>query len=103
MRIGGKSGGTSATQGVSAAKPTGAAVPQGVQGSSGTFRADALSVSGPAHFMAVARAHLAGIPDVRTAKVAALRARMEADDYNPDGEAVADGLVREHTPPRRGA
>lgn len=102
MRIGGKSGGTGATQGVGAAKPTGSSL-AGIQASSGATQADALSVSGPAHFMAVARAHLANIPDVRMAKVAALRARMEADDYHPDGESVADGLVREHTPPRRGS
>lgn len=102
MRIGGKSGGTGATQGAGAAKSTGTAA-SGVQGASGSAQADAISVSGPAHFMAVARAHLASIPDIRMAKVAALKARMEADEYNPDGEAVADGLVRDHMPPRRDA
>jgi flagellar biosynthesis anti-sigma factor FlgM len=62
---------------------------------------DALSVSGPAQFIAVTRARLAKIPDIRMAKVEALRAKLESDAYHPDGEAVADGLVREHTPPRR--
>jgi negative regulator of flagellin synthesis FlgM len=63
--------------------------------------ADALSVSSGAQFIAAARAHLAGIPDVRQEKVEAIRAKLDADDYNPDGEAVADGLVREHTPARQ--
>ena len=59
---------------------------------------DALSVSGTAQFIAVAQAHLAKVPDIRTDKVDALKARMESDEYHPDGEAVADGLVRDHTP-----
>jgi flagellar biosynthesis anti-sigma factor FlgM len=49
--------------------------------------------------MAVARAQLAKIPDIRTEKVEAIKAKLDSDDYNPDSEAVADGLVREHTPP----
>jgi len=62
---------------------------------------DALSVSGAAQFVIVARAHLAGVPEIRSERVEALRAKLESDDYHPDGEAVADGIVREHTPPRR--
>jgi negative regulator of flagellin synthesis FlgM len=65
-------------------------------------QADALSVSGSAQFLAVARARLAGVPDIRTEKVEAIRAKLDSDDYNPDSEAVADGLVREHTPPSHG-
>jgi negative regulator of flagellin synthesis FlgM len=61
-------------------------------------QADALSVSSSAHFIAVARAHLAKIPDVRVDKVEALRAQLDSDSYSPDGEAVADGIVKDHTP-----
>lgn len=60
---------------------------------------DALSVSSTAQFIAVAEAHLANVPDVRMEKVDALKAQLESDQYNPDGEAVAKGLVKEHTPP----
>jgi len=51
--------------------------------------------------MAVAQACLAKVPDIRTEKVEEIRAQLESDGYHPDGEAVADGLVKEHTPPRR--
>jgi anti-sigma28 factor (negative regulator of flagellin synthesis) len=51
--------------------------------------------------MAVARAALAKVPDIRTAKVRALKAKLDSDTYNPDGEAVADNLVKEYTPGRR--
>lgn len=98
MKVAGKTGAVSATPGVAAGKPSG-----GVQSaaSPGTpaVQGDALSVSSSAHFMAVARAELARIPDIRTEKVEAIKAKIESDDYNPDGEAVAEGLVREHTPP----
>lgn len=60
---------------------------------------DALSVSSTAQFIAVAEAHLAKVPDVRMEKVDALKAKLESDQYNPDGEAVAKGIVKEHTPP----
>jgi negative regulator of flagellin synthesis FlgM len=62
---------------------------------------DALSVSSTAYFIALARTQIAKLPDVRTEKVEALKAKMDSDDYNPDPEAVADGLVREHQPPLR--
>lgn len=61
---------------------------------------DALSVSNSAHFIQEAQAAIADIPDVRTEKVEALRAQLDAQTYDPDPEAVADGLVREHTPTR---
>jgi flagellar biosynthesis anti-sigma factor FlgM len=63
--------------------------------------ADALNVSSTAQFFAVAQAHLAKIPEVRSEKVEALRAKLESDSYHPDAEAVADGIVKEHTPPHR--
>jgi len=63
--------------------------------------ADAVSVSSSAQFMASVQARLAAIPDIRTEKVEALKAKMDSDDYHPDPEAVADGLVREHMPPLR--
>lgn len=99
MRVTGKSSSVGATQNVGGAKPASGAA-SGVSAVS-TAMGDALRVSGSAQFIAVARARLAKVPDIRTAKVEALRAKLESDGYNPDGEAVADGLVREHTPPRR--
>lgn len=93
MRVSTKAGGTATSQKVGGmpspvtAGPVNAPAP-----------ADALSVSSGALFIAEAQAHLAAIPDVRTDKVEAIRAQMDLESYNPDGEAVADGLVREHTP-----
>jgi len=98
MKVAGKAGGVGATSSVAGGRASGAAraVDSPV---AGAVQGDAVSVSGDAHLMAVAQAGLARIPDVRTDKVEALKARIESDDYNPDGEAVAEGLLREHTPP----
>jgi flagellar biosynthesis anti-sigma factor FlgM len=99
MRISGKasvSGGLPAS-GSRPVTGTPAAAPLGsVQAS------DAVNVSGPAQLLAVAQAEIAKVPDVRTERVEALRASIDSDGYHPDGEAVADGLVREHTPPPPG-
>jgi len=98
MKVSGNTGGVSATPGaVGGARPLAPAQQPAAQ--SVAAAGDALSVSGSAQFLAVARAELAKVPDIRTEKVEAIRARLETDDYHPDGDAVADGLVREHTPP----
>ena len=98
MKVAGKTGGVGATPGVTGGKPSGGVQSAGTPVSP-TVQGDALSVSSSAHFMAVAQAELARIPDIRMDKVEALKAKIESDDYNPDGDAVAEGLVREHTPP----
>lgn len=59
---------------------------------------DSLSVSGGVQLIALAQAEVARLPEVRTEKVEALRAAIDSDRYHPDGEAVADGIVREYTP-----
>jgi anti-sigma28 factor (negative regulator of flagellin synthesis) len=46
--------------------------------------------------MAVAQEVLAVTPDIRAEKVEALKNQLDADAYHPDGEAVAEGLIREH-------
>jgi negative regulator of flagellin synthesis FlgM len=84
---------------VAAGKPSEASRPVAATGAP-AVQGDALSVSGSAQFIAVATEKLAGIPDVRTEKVGAIKAMMDADSYNPDPDAVADGLVREHSAPR---
>jgi flagellar biosynthesis anti-sigma factor FlgM len=61
---------------------------------------DALSVSSTAQFIAVAQAHIAKVPDIRVDKVDALKAQLESDQYHPDGEAVAKGIMKEYTPPK---
>lgn len=100
MRVTSKpsSPGTAAATGVAKA-PTGSTVsaPSAVHGAEST--GDALSVSSTAQFIAVAEAHLAKVPDVRTEKVDALKAMMDSDRYHPDGEEVAKGIVKEYTPP----
>jgi anti-sigma28 factor (negative regulator of flagellin synthesis) len=46
--------------------------------------------------VAVAQEALAVVPDIRMEKVEAIKNQMDADAYNPDGEAVAEGLIKEH-------
>ncbi len=94
MRISGKSGGLSSTQSVAGAKPVGSGSTAPVAASAA---ADALQVSGEARLMAVAQEALAVVPDIRMEKVGAIRSQLDADAYHPDGEAVAEGLIREHT------
>ncbi|BDU73348.1 flagellar biosynthesis anti-sigma factor FlgM [Mesoterricola silvestris] len=96
MRVSIKTGAPGASQ-----KVGGGAQPASTGPVGAPVAADALSVSNGAHFISVARARLEAIPDVRQEKVEAIRARIDADAYNPDGDAVADGLVREHTPVRQ--
>ena len=97
MRVTGKTSGVGASQGVSKSPSSGpsqvasSGPPMGVQ--------DALSVSSTATFITVVQAQIAKLPDIRQAKVEALRAQLESDAYHPDGEAVAEGLVRDYTPP----
>ena len=88
--------GTGAT---SAAASVGTAVPA----PAASVPTDALSVSSGAQFIAVAQAHLATIPDVRTDKVEAIRAQMDAEAYNPPADAVADGIVKAHSQGHAGA
>lgn len=100
MRVTSKpsSPGAAPTSGV--AKPSAAApvsALSSVQGSE--VVGDALSVSSTAQFIAVAEAQIALVPDIRTEKVDALKVMLDADQYNPDGEAVAKGIVKEYTPP----
>ncbi len=101
MRVTGKAGRVGSSPSVGGAKPASGPAPSSGLGSIGAIQGDDLAVSGTASLVAVARAGIAGIPDVRTEKVEAIRAQMEADSYHPDGEAVADGIIRDHTPPRR--
>ena len=61
---------------------------------------DALSVSSSAQFIAVAEAKIAQVPDIRMDKVGALKAQLDSDQYHPDGEAVAKGIVKEYMPPK---
>jgi flagellar biosynthesis anti-sigma factor FlgM len=100
MRVTSKPSSPGAVPSTGAAKPAGSAsvsAPSGVQGNEAVQ--DALSVSSTAQFIAVAEAHLSQVPDIRMEKVGPLKEKLEADQYNPDGEAVAKGLIKEHTPP----
>ena len=100
MRVSGDSTGMGASRpvadGKSAATSQAALAPGG-----SVLAADAVVVSSGAQFIAAAQARLGAMPDVRMEKVEALRALLDADDYHPDPAAVADGLVREHTPAPR--
>jgi flagellar biosynthesis anti-sigma factor FlgM len=99
MRISGKSSSVGSTQSVQGAKASSAPAPTSAPTSAvSTSLVDALQVSDASRLVAVAQVALAAVPDVRTEKVEALKARLDSDSYHPDGEAVADGLIREHIP-----
>ncbi|MDR3684955.1 MAG: flagellar biosynthesis anti-sigma factor FlgM [Geothrix sp.] len=93
MRVSGKPGGVSSTQGVSGPKTssTPASTPVAPAPAS-----DAVQVSSAARLVAVAQEALAVVPDIRMEKVEAIKNQLDTDAYNPDGEAVAEGLIREH-------
>lgn len=93
MRISGKPGGVGSTQSVTG--PKGSAMPS-VASVAPASASDAVQVSSAAQLMAVAHEVLAVTPDIRAEKVEALKNQLDADVYNPDGEAVAEGLIREH-------
>jgi len=61
---------------------------------------DALEVSQAARRVAEVQRRLAALPDVRMEKVVALQTQLDAGAYHPDGDAVAEGLIKDHlTPP----
>lgn len=93
MRISGKTGSIGSTQGVSGAKPSATPGSGPVAPSAAT---DAVQVSSAARLVAVAQEALAVVPDIRMEKVEAIKNQLDADAYDPDGEAVAEGLIKEH-------
>lgn len=102
MKVSSKTGGVGGGSSTSSVKSTGAAhAAAPVSAAGGALETgDALSVSSTAQFVAVAKVQIASIPDVRQERVDALRMQMDADQYHPDGEAVAEGLLKEHRPPK---
>jgi negative regulator of flagellin synthesis FlgM len=101
MKVSVKTGGVGVSRGLAGAKPSGSGPAPAASGVA-SAHGDALSVSSGGQAMAVIKARVDNIPDVRTEKVEAIRAQIDTDAYHPDPEAVADGLVREHMPPQVG-
>lgn len=97
MRITGKSSAVGSTQGVGGAKAPASSAPVAA---AAAVSADALHVSEASRLVVIARTAIAELPDVRVEKVEALKAALDKETYDPDGEAVADGLIREHFPVR---
>ena len=93
MRISGKPGGIGSAQGVGGSKPS--ATPSAAPVASAAA-SDAVQVSSAAQLVAVAHEVLAVTPDIRMEKVEAIKNQIDADEYDPDGEVVAEGLIREH-------
>lgn len=93
MRISGKPGGISSAPGVGGSKGPATSSAASVAPAPAS---DAVHVSSSAQLMAVAQEVLAVTPDIRAEKVEALKSQLDADAYHPDGEAVAEGLIREH-------
>jgi len=93
MRVSGKPSGVGSTQSATGQKTSSAPAAAPVASVSGS---DAVQVSSEARLVAVAQEALAVVPDIRMEKVEAIKVRLDADAYNPDGEAVAEGLIKEH-------
>ena len=93
MRISWKPGSVGSSQGVSGTKPAGPPASTPVAPVAAT---DAVQVSSAARLVAVAQQALAAVPDIRTDKVEAIKSQLDSDAYHPDGEAVADGIIKEH-------
>lgn len=93
MRVSGKPGGVGSTQSVSGSKPS--AAPASGPASLASV-SDAVQVSSAARLVAVAQEALAVVPDIRMEKVEAIKSQLDADAYHPDGEVVAEGLIKEH-------
>ena len=93
MRVSGKSGGVGSTQSVSGPKTSNTPASTPVAPASAS---DAVQVYSAVRLVAVAQEALAVVPDIRMEKVEAIKNQMDADAYNPDGEAVAEGLIKEH-------
>jgi flagellar biosynthesis anti-sigma factor FlgM len=93
MRISGKTGSVGSTQSVTGPK---ASTTHGATPAAPIAATDAVQVSSAAQLVAVAQEVLAGIPDIRLDKVEAIKHQLDADAYHPDGEAVAEGLIKEH-------
>ena len=97
MKVTGGGSGVGSTRGVSGGKP--AANVKAPASPSPVVAADAVTVSGNAQLISDVHARVDALPDIRMEKVEALKAQIDSDQYHPDGEAVADGLMKEHTPP----
>lgn len=93
MRISGKPSGVGSTQSATGPRLTGTPASGPAAPAAAT---DAVQVSSAAHLVAAAQEFLATVPDVRLEKVEAIKSRLDADAYHPDGEAVAEGIIREH-------
>jgi len=93
LPVSGKPSGVGSTQSVQGSKPSGTPVSTSV---AATSASDAIQVSSAARLVAVAQEALAVVPDIRMDKVEAIKNQLDADAYDPDGEAVAEGLIKEH-------
>lgn len=93
MRVSGKPGGVGSTQAVSGPKASSTPASAPVAPAQAS---DAVQVSSAARLVAVAQEALAAVPDIRMEKVEAIKNQLDADVYHPDGEAVAEGLIKEH-------
>ena len=100
MRVSGEANGLGVSRPLGEGKPA-AASPAALPTGAMAPMEDAVVVSSSAQFFAMAQAQIAGLPDIRQDRVEALKARLDADDYHPDPEAVAEGLLRELSAPLR--
>ena len=93
MRISGKPGGIGSNQ--SASGPTVSNRPAS-NAVAPAPASDIVQASSAARLVAVAQETLAVVPDVRMEKMKAIKNQLDADAYNPDGEAVAEGLIKDN-------
>ncbi len=93
MRINRKPGSTGNSHGMSRTKASNTPSSNAV---APTPASDVVLVSSAARLVAVAQETLAVVPDIRMEKVKAIKNQLDADEYNPDGGAVAEGLIKDN-------
>ena len=93
MRIKSKAGKVGRSQGMSRPAVPKAPSPRAVAPAPAT---DSNHVFSEARLVAVAQETLAIVPDLRMEKMKAIKNQLDADTYNPDGEAVVEGLLKDN-------
>jgi|APFre7841882654_1041346.scaffolds.fasta_scaffold373053_1 negative regulator of flagellin synthesis FlgM len=93
MRIKSKAGGGDSSRGQSRPKPPNT---PGSKAAAPAPVSEAIKVSSEAWLVAVAQETLAVVPDIRMEKMKAIKNQLDANTYNPDGEAVVEGLIKDN-------
>jgi negative regulator of flagellin synthesis FlgM len=66
----------------------------GIEKTSGAYtKPDEVQLSGESQFLSALRAEMKNLPEIDEAKVAELKAKIEAGEYNPDAKEIAAKIL----------